>query len=194
MKTREYMCSLAVGVLAALPSLAQPSISALQNNYSYVLPGLPGYGIAQGSIFVIFGSRMGPAELVSVQSFPLKTTLAGVTIAVTGSDGKTYQAIPYYVSSSQSAAILPSATPLGDATIAVSYNGQTSAAAPMKVVQTAFGILTMSGDGSGAVAAFDVHGSFLGPNNAANPGDIITFVTTYTCSVTFDSRAIAGDH
>lgn len=189
---RPRWSAVVLGILTCLPLFAQPSISVLQNNYSYILPGLPNYGIAQGSIFVILGDRMGPPLLVSAPSFPLKTTLGDVTIAVTGSDGQTYQAIPYYVSATQSAAILPSATPVGSATIAVTYNGQTSAAAPLKVVQTAFGILTMTGDGSGAAAAFDVHSNFLGPNNAANPGDIVTLWGTGLGPAVGDETAIGG--
>ena len=111
--------ALVVGLTAIVASNAQPSVSALQNNYSYVLPGMPNYGIAQGSIFVMYGKNMGPSQIASAQSFPLNKTLAGVAINVTGSDGKTYQAIPYYVSATQSAAILPSSTPTGNATISV---------------------------------------------------------------------------
>jgi uncharacterized protein (TIGR03437 family) len=161
-----------LGVVVAVASFAQPAVSALQNNYSYILPGLPNYGIAQGSIFVMYGSNMGPAQITSAGS-PLSATLGGVTINITGSDGKAYQAYPYYVSASQIAGILPSAVPVGNATIKVTYNGQTSAAATVKVVETAFGILTLNGAGSGAAAAFDVHYNYLGATNAANPGESV---------------------
>src|ERR1035437_3502147 len=163
-----------VGLIAIVASNAQPSVSALQNNYSYVLPGMPNYGIAQGSIFVMYGKNMGPSQIASAQSFPLNKTLAGVAINVTGSDGKTYQAIPYYVSATQSAAILPSSTPTGNATISVTYNSQTSAQAQVAVVKTAFGILTLNGTGSGDAAAFDARNNYLGLINAANPGEVVT--------------------
>src|ERR1035438_1664590 len=91
--------ALVVGLTAIVASNAQPSVSALQNNYSYLLPGMPNYGIAQGSIFVMYGKNMGPSQITSAPSFPLNKTLAGVAINVTGSDGKTYQAIPYHRSS-----------------------------------------------------------------------------------------------
>ena len=58
-----------VGLIAIVASNAQPSVSALQNNYSYVLPGMPNYGIAQGSIFVMYGKNMGPSQIASAQSF-----------------------------------------------------------------------------------------------------------------------------
>jgi uncharacterized protein (TIGR03437 family) len=140
----------------------------------------------------MYGDRMGPAQLTAVPPFPLKTALSGVTIDVVGSDGNTYHAIPYYVSSSQSAAILPSATPVGDATIAVTYNGQTSAAAPVKVVKTAFGTLAVNGAGSGAAAAFDASYNLLSPTNAANPNEVITLWGTGLGPANGDETALGG--
>ena len=43
---------------------AQPTIKSFLNNASYIIPPLPGSSIAQGSIFAIFGTNMGPAALV----------------------------------------------------------------------------------------------------------------------------------
>ena len=191
-----YMKALAlavvVGLIAIVASNAQPSVSALQNNYSYVLPGMPNYGIAQGSIFVMYGKNMGPSQIASAQSFPLNKTLAGVTINVTGSDGKTYQAIPYYVSATQSAAILPSSTPTGNATISVTYNSQTSAQAQVAVVKTAFGILTLNGTGSGDAAAFDARNNYLGLINAANPGEVVTLWGTGLGPAFGDETSVGG--
>lgn len=50
------LSSIFSGVLGA----AEPAIAAVMNNYSWMLPGLPNYGIAPGSIFTIFGTGMGP--------------------------------------------------------------------------------------------------------------------------------------
>jgi hypothetical protein len=41
---------------------------------SYMPPSLPGGGIAQGSLFSLFGTGLGPATGVSVTAFPLGTT------------------------------------------------------------------------------------------------------------------------
>lgn len=161
-----------VAAMIAASAFAQPSVSGLQNNYSYLVPGAANYGIAEGSIFIIYGKNIGPATLAQQTAYPLNKNLGGVTISVTVG-GVTTTAIPYYVSAGQIAAILPAATPVGTGTITVAYGGQTSAAAPIVVVQSAFGILTMNNAGSGAAAAFDSKNSFLGPNNAANPGDTI---------------------
>ena len=73
---------LSLWMVLAAGATAQPAITMVQNNYSYGLPGLPHYGIAQGSIFLISGSNLGPAGLAQ-QGFPLSKSLAGVTISVT---------------------------------------------------------------------------------------------------------------
>jgi hypothetical protein len=45
--------------------------------------GLPGGGIARGSIFSIYGTNLGPATPVKASSYPLSTSLGGVTISAT---------------------------------------------------------------------------------------------------------------
>ena len=160
-----------VGLLCAGPASAQPTITALENNYSYILPYSPNYGIAQGSIFDIFGTDLA-STTTGLQSFPLSPTLKNTSIAVTV-NGTTTQAIPYYVTPGQIAAILPSATPVGTGTITVTNNGQTSKPANIQVVQTEFGLDTLYGTGSGPAVAEDAKGNVLTPTNAANPGQAI---------------------
>jgi uncharacterized protein (TIGR03437 family) len=155
--------------LAVALSDAAPAIDHLANNYSYILQGLPNYGIAQGSIFDIFGTNLSNGN-TPLQSVPLSTSLEGVTVDITVS-GTVTHAILYYVMPNQIGAILPSATPVGDGTITVNNNQRISAAAPIHVVQSAFGILTLNGAGSGPAAAFDVNDRYLGFTNALNPGD-----------------------
>src|SRR4051794_31204041 len=125
----------------AATAVAQPVVSAVENNYSYVAPGLPSYGIAQGSIFVIFGSNLA-STATGLQNVPLKTTLNGVTVTATVG-GVSKQALLYYVTATQIAGILPSSTPVGTGTIVVNNNGSSSAPAPLTVVQSAFGILSL---------------------------------------------------
>ncbi|MCX6603320.1 MAG: hypothetical protein NTV52_06980 [Acidobacteria bacterium] len=84
-----------LGLLAAALGLAQPVVSAVQNNYSYIPPGVPQYGIAQGSIFVVFGTGLANTS-TGLQSIPLRTTVEGVSAAVTVG-GVTRAAILYYV-------------------------------------------------------------------------------------------------
>jgi hypothetical protein len=45
-----------------------PVITGVLNNYSYIVPGLPNYGIAPGTIFVIFGTGLSTAAPPVLQS------------------------------------------------------------------------------------------------------------------------------
>jgi uncharacterized protein (TIGR03437 family) len=161
-------------LLAGL-AVAQPRITGIQNNYSYLIPGTPNYGIAQGSIFILYGANIGPAVLQQQGFNPaLNRNLGGVSIKITVGSTTT-EAIPYYVSAGQIAAILPSATPVGAGTMTVTYNGQTSAGFALTVVQSAFGILTLGGNGLGNAAVYDLNYTYITPTNAANPGQIVYF-------------------
>ena len=175
--------SLRLGFLLAClaaSALAQPRVDALQNNYSYLLPDNPNYGIARGSIFVIYGRNLANSStgLQSSSTPPfLQTLLEGVSARVTV-NGVTTSVIWYYVTPNQSGGILPSATPAGDGTIVVTNNGQTSNAAPIRVVDSAFGVLTLNGTGTGAAAVYDAVFNFLGASNSAKPGDAIQLFGT----------------
>ncbi|MEZ5351839.1 MAG: hypothetical protein R2762_04330 [Bryobacteraceae bacterium] len=156
-------------------ALAQPRVTGIQNNYSYLLPGTPNYGIAQGGIFVLYGQNMAPAGITQQGFTPaLNPNLAGVSIKVTVA-GVTREAIPYYVSPTQIAAILPSSTPTGSGSLTVTYAGQTSAAFAFTVVQSAFGILTLGGNGLGNAAVHDVDYALISPVHSANPGQTVIF-------------------
>ena len=162
-------------VLFAGFAAAQPRITGIQNNYSYLIPGTPNYAIAQGCIFTLYGANIGPAVLEQQGFSPaLNRNLGGVSIKI-AVGGTTTEAIPYYVSAGQIAAILPSAIPVGAGTMTVTYNGQTSAAFPLTVVQSAFGILTLGGNGLGNAAVYDLDYKYITPTNAANPGQIVYF-------------------
>jgi uncharacterized protein (TIGR03437 family) len=161
-------------ILSAIvaPALVQtPSINALQNNYSYTIPGAPNYGIAPGSLFIITGSNLSNAQY-GLQPFPIPTTLGGVSVSV-AVNGTTTQAPVYYAYPTQLGVVLPSPTPIGTGTLTVTNNGKT-ASTQIQVVQSAFGILTVNNQGSGRAAAFDVNNNLLSATNAANPGGYIT--------------------
>ncbi len=108
------------GLLAALPSVAAPSIAAqgVKNAASYVDPRLPNGSIAQGSIFNVFGSAMGPSAIAYASTLPLPTSLSGTSISVTV-NGTAEPCYMFYNSAGQLAAILPSTTPAGTGTIGV---------------------------------------------------------------------------
>ena len=76
---------IALGFAAANLALAQvPSPLAVLNPASNIPAGLPISGIAQGSIFVIYGSALGPATLAQAAALPLPTTtgLSGTSVQV----------------------------------------------------------------------------------------------------------------
>ena len=140
---------------AAITAFAQPSVpkGGVLNSASYALQGLPNSGIAQGSIFVVFGTGLGPSTLQKISTFPIQTTLGGTSVQVT-SGGTTVDALILYTTATQLAAILPSDTPAGSATLTVTYNGQTSSPADFQVVPSTFGIysLNQAGNGPGVIS------------------------------------------
>ncbi len=156
-------------VAAALAS-AQPTITAIENNYSYLPAGLPNSAIAQGAIFIVKGTNLGPSTLVS-NTFPLTTSFQNVSATVTV-NGTTVNLPMYYAWGSQLAFVLPSNTPVGNGTLTVDVNGQ-MVSSPITVVASQFGLLNLNGQGSGPAAAEHLDYSFLTPNNAANPGETI---------------------
>ena len=172
---------LVVGIaLVSVQALSQPTIgtNGVVNSASYAQPGLPNFGVAQGSIFTIFGQNLGPAKIVQVSSFPLPTSagLSGTSVQVTVNGTQVY-AIMLYTLATQVAAVLPSNTPVGTGTVTATYNGQTSNAAPITVVARSFGIFATNQSGSGQGVLQNVNSQsdrpFNGPSVSAQPGQTI---------------------
>jgi uncharacterized protein (TIGR03437 family) len=178
--TRTAIATVCLAVVFSAGSVnAQLIYTGVSNIYSNIEPGMPNYGIAQGSIFIIGGTDLSLMTLPTAsQGVPLQTSLAGVTITVTVGSVTT-QAIPYSVSFYQITAILPSKTPVGNGTLTVTSGGQ-SFSIPVTVVLSAFGLATASmPGGSGpfvaAVAQDDNEGGrLLSQTDAANPGEYLT--------------------
>jgi uncharacterized protein (TIGR03437 family) len=170
-------------------AVAQPRITAVQNNYSNLYSGLPNSGLAQGSIIAIYGAGLATGTSV-LQGVPLPSTLNGASVAVTV-NGVTTRAVLYYASPTQIVAILPSSTPTGgNGQLVVTVNGQPSAPSTLAVVQSNFGMLTLDQAGNGPAAAFDVNSNYLSLTNAANPGDFITLWGSGVGAVTGDESAL----
>src|SRR5688572_28762481 len=114
-------------VLSAIGAAGQPVVSAngVLNSANYLPACAVNGGIARGSIFVVFGSGLGSADLRQVDAFPLRPSLAGTSIRVTVG-GSSVDALPIYVSATQVAVLLPSTTPIGTGTLTVSYADRTS--------------------------------------------------------------------
>ena len=177
--------------VVTVSAIAQPSIGGIANAASYAGAPLDANGnpignnnVAQGSIFVIFGTNMGPNSLVQASNLPLGTSLPasnGTSVSVTGG-GQTVSALMIYSSAGQVAAILPSNTPVGAASVTVSYNGQTSAPTAINVVATGFGLFTQNAQGNGPAVAQVFAGSaapvLMGLTTPAHPGDTLVIVGT----------------
>jgi uncharacterized protein (TIGR03437 family) len=80
----------------------------------------------------------------------------------------------YYAIASQLALVLPSNTPVGNATLTVSYNGQTSSPAAFQVVQSAMGFDAYFGTGSGlGVATNNASGALYNYTSSIPPGTTV---------------------
>lgn len=169
----KWMCLLCV-VFSAVAS-AQPAINTngIVNAASYALVGLPNASIAQGSIFAIFGTKMGPASSPTL-TWPLQRSLGGVSVQIQDASGAAQQAILLYVSPTQINAILPSATAVGAATATVSYGGQTSAPASFTVAKSSFGTFSLNTEGNGQGVVLNYVQNQAWPTNtvvtSAKPG------------------------
>src|SRR5580698_6809548 len=116
---------------------AQPILRSANNAANY-----DPTAIALGSMFVIFGSSLGPGTLASATpNVPLPNSLAGTSVTVT-SGIVTLTCPMFYTSYTQVVAVMPSNTPLGTATVSVTFNNQPSGpnSATVNVVASSVGI------------------------------------------------------
>jgi uncharacterized protein (TIGR03437 family) len=155
--------------------IAKPVIypHSVVNAASFFAPGLPAGSIAQGSIFSLFGTGLGPAQGMQQSAFPLTTTVAGVSIQV--KQGATsVNALPLFVVAGQVNALMPSNTPLGWVSVWVTYNGQQSNPSPVLIVHDSPGIFTATGTGIGPAAVQNaINATSVVPNSnqaSAKPG------------------------
>ena len=111
---------------------------------------------------------------------PLPTTagLAGTSMTIT-SNGATFPVPMLFTVASQVAGIIPSITPVGNATLSVTYNGR-SGAVPITIVPSAFGISNVYNPG-------------LNTNLGAIQTAIVSFGTNQTQVVTANNTAKPGD-
>jgi uncharacterized protein (TIGR03437 family) len=115
---------------------------------------MPNAGIAQGSRFAISGKNIGPAVEMSFADFPVTTELGGVSIQIQ-SGNVTTPALMVYVSNGFVTAVVPSTTPLGDATVTLTYKGRSTAPLPITIVPISVGIRTLNGNGNGPAKAWN---------------------------------------
>ena len=183
-------------VFCAALAVAQPVVfqGGVLNAASYGLDSLPNAGIAQGSIFTVFGAGLGPATSQTAGTFPLPTTLGGTSIKVTVG-GTTVDAIMLYTSAGQVSAILPSRTPAGAGTLTLTYNTRPSVPVTIRVVRTNFGIFSrnMAGNGPGVLQNWALAESpFNLPIQVARPGQVMVLWGTGLGPVSVDETNPPG--
>jgi uncharacterized protein (TIGR03437 family) len=184
----------AVSIGAAFAQAPAVATGGIVNHFSYAVPGLPNGDIAQGSIFDIYGTNIGPATLTALSGFPIPTVLANTTVKVTVS-GTTVDVYLFFVSAGQIAGVLPSNTPVGTGTLTVTVNGQTSAPAPIRVVARSIGILSLNQAGNGPAVMQMPDGAGGVPLNSVaapiKPLGVGVFYGTGAGGVTFDETNAA---
>jgi len=163
---------------------AAPVITVVQNNYSFVLPNAPNYGIAPGTLVLIQGTGLTtPGSAAAPLQDPTKalpTSLHGSTVTLTiggtAVNPAFYYACDGHVCNPTTnldllAVVIPSSAPTGAGTMTVSYNNQTSAAFPITIVPHAFGFDYYGG----ALAAVtdNADGHLITTANSAKPGEQI---------------------
>ena len=163
-------------LFTSILSAASPVITSIQNPASNILPGLPNFGIAQGEIFVLYGTDMGPTTLVQASALPLPTTLPagiGTQVKIT-QNGTVYNAPIIYVLNTQIAAVMPSNIPVNGtgplAGVQVIYNGVAGNTFATTIVNSNFGISTVDQTGGGRAVITDPSYAVITPTNSALPG------------------------
>jgi uncharacterized protein (TIGR03437 family) len=186
---------------AAMPRLsAAPSVTVVANAASNIGFNSP---LAQGSIFVLKGTGLGPAQISIAPSPFQSTSLSETSVAVTVGT-TTVNALMYYTSDTQVAALLPSNTPTGAGSFTVTYNGQTSNAIGHGIVASNVGLFTVDSSGMGPAIVTYPDGSLVSPAKAvscggpyticgaANPGDTLILWGTGIGPVSGDDQSGAG--
>ena len=204
MKCLSRFLSLTILVAAAVSQLsAAPTITLIQNAASNIPPGFPNAPLAQGSIFIIKGSGLGPAN-IAFSPKPFQTTSVGGTSITVTVNSTVVNVLMYYASDGQVAGLLPSNTPTGAGMFAVTYNGQTSTVVAHTVTVSVPGVFTIdsSGAGSGVFTFpdYSVVSATPGPNcggpstacGAANPGDTLSIWATGLGPIQGDDSSGAG--
>jgi uncharacterized protein (TIGR03437 family) len=158
----------------------RPTISAVLNNYGLIPAGFTNSGIAPGTLFIIQGYGLASATSVSslepsTGGSALPTNLNGASVTVTVG-GTTVTPAFYYAENTQLALVLPSGTPVGQAMVTVTFNGQTSAPFYCNVVTSAPGLAAYYGTGSGLAHAQDLNYGYYNYGNSIPPNSTIRLI------------------
>jgi uncharacterized protein (TIGR03437 family) len=182
-------------VLLSPPVIPPILLQSAVNYFSNAPPGMPSAGIAQGSRMALSGQNIGPAVEADADS-TLTTELGGVTVQIQSGDVTT-AALLVAAANDFVSVLVPSTTPLGDATVTITYKGRTTAPMPITIVPVAPGIRTLNGQGNGPAKAYNVPPEIVelteaaiqipnALNQAAKPGQLMIVQGTGLGATTAD--------
>lgn len=156
-------------IRAVQPANAAPAITAIVNGAG-AQPG----AISPGEVVVIYGTDLGPTQLVPAQldsSGLVSRQLAGTTV--------TFGGIPaplVYASYSQVSAVAPYGVPGGSVPVVVQYQDQAPAQATATVAAASPALFTVDASGRGPALAIDQDGF---ANTAAHGAQTASILTLY---------------
>src|SRR5271157_929993 len=157
---------------AAWGQSAKPKVNAVENVASYA-----NGPISPGEMVVIFGTGMGPSNLVGLQldqQGRVASVLSQVQVLF---DGNPVPLI--YVSAQQVSAMAPyGLTGKSSTQIQVTYQGVASDPFQKAIASSAPGIFTSDASGKGQAAMTNADGSYNTSLNPAVPGSYVTFYLT----------------
>ena len=157
---------------AAWGQSAKPTVNAVENVASYA-----NGPISPGEMVVIFGTGMGPSNLVGLQLDQRGRVASVLSQVQVLFDGNPAPLI--YVSAQQVAAMAPyGLTGKSSTQIQVTYQGVASDPFQKAIAASAPGIFTSDASGKGQAAMTNADGSYNTPLNPAVPGSYVTFYLT----------------
>jgi uncharacterized protein (TIGR03437 family) len=156
----------AIRSIQSAPTGGLPTIAAIANGASNQTGAIAG-----GEVVVIYGSGLGPAQLVAAPASGPgpPQDLSGVTVLVNGTPASLI-----YVSAAQLSAIIPPGVTGANAQVVVQYQGLSSAPVGVPLTAASPALFTASTSGAGQALAVNADGS---ANSAAHPaaeGSVLT--------------------
>ena len=162
-----------LALMASTLAAQTPTFSGVVNPASDLPPGVPNYGIAQGSVFIVYGTNLTGGNSLVQAALPLPNSLNATAITISQNNSGTILPVPIlYASPGQLAAVMPSNAPLGSVTMTVNNNGKVGSTQVL-VVASAFGISTADGSGNGVGAVTFGDYSYVTTSKSAKPGDTL---------------------
>ena len=166
------LMSFAMSPTGTMGQSLKPAVNAVTNAASYA-----NGPISPGEMVVIFGSGMGPSNLVGLQLDQQGRVANALSQVQVLFDGNPAPLI--YVSAQQVAAMVPYGLAGKSATqIQVMYQGVASDPVQKSVAASAPGVFTADASGKGQAAMTNSDGSYNSLTNAAAPGSWVTFYLT----------------